>query len=107
LVVGAAVRRIVAESDINQPLGDALAALFGVASHSRLGRINMTLSSEMIWASGPDNRRRARRDRAHCQCPYGTHAAWQVAASAVTARDFYAGQVPSRVKELLDDSCRR
>jgi hypothetical protein len=31
----------------------------------------------------------------------------QVAASPVTARDFYAGQVPSRVKELLEDSCRR
>jgi hypothetical protein len=33
--------------------------------------------------------------------------ALRVAASAVTARDFYAGQVPSHVKELLDDSCRR
>jgi hypothetical protein len=36
-----------------------------------------------------------------------TEDAVQVAASAITAEDFYAGQVPSRVKELLDDSCRR
>jgi hypothetical protein len=33
-----------------------------------------------------------------------TEDAVQVAASA---EDFYAGQVPSLVKELLDDSCRR
>jgi hypothetical protein len=33
--------------------------------------------------------------------------ALRVAASAVTARDFYAGQVPSHAKGLLDDSCRR
>jgi hypothetical protein len=31
----------------------------------------------------------------------------RVAASAVTARDFYAGQVPTHAKELLDDSFRR
>jgi hypothetical protein len=36
-----------------------------------------------------------------------TEDAVQVAADAITAEDFYAGQVPSRVKELLDDSCRR
>jgi hypothetical protein len=39
------------------------------------------------------------------QMPTGD--ALRVAASAVTARDFYAGQVPSHAKELLDDSCRR
>jgi hypothetical protein len=39
------------------------------------------------------------------QIPTGD--ALRVAASAVTARDFYAGQVPSHAKELLDDSCRR
>ena len=36
-----------------------------------------------------------------------TEDAVQVAASAVIAEDFYAGQVPSRVKEFLDDPCRR
>jgi hypothetical protein len=36
-----------------------------------------------------------------------TEDAVQVAADAITAEDFYAGQVSSRVKELLDDSCRR
>jgi hypothetical protein len=36
-----------------------------------------------------------------------TEDAVQVAADAITAEDFYAGQVPSRVKELLEDSWRR